>query len=182
MSLASAFATDPLFLWLMNSTTPVGSRMHLLFRALIRSDIGRPGHLMFVPDGGGGAAMWNDSESWKTPTWRMLPMIPAFIRAFGRGLWRAQKLETAMERQHPHDPHYYLGVLGVAADRQGSGLGSALIQPMLDRCDAEGLPAYLENSNPLNTPFYGRHGFADRGLIDLPEGAPPLQIMWRDPR
>ena len=53
---------------------------------------------------------------------------------------------------------------------------------MLDRCDAEGLPAYLESSNPQNTLLHARHGFSQTGEIVLGDGAPTVTAMWRDPR
>lgn len=54
--------------------------------------------------------------------------------------------------------------------------------PMVERCDREGVAAYLENSNPANEAFYVRHGFVATGPLDLPDGAPPMTAMWRDPR
>ena len=55
--------------------------------------------------------------------------------------------------------HLYLSTLGVEPSRQGLGLGSALIRPMLERADAEGLPCYLETFQPRNVPLYQKHGF-----------------------
>jgi hypothetical protein len=52
----------------------------------------------------------------------------------------------------------------------------------LDRCDAEGLPAYLESTNPENLPYYRRFGFEVTGEISLPEDEPKLWPMWREPR
>ena len=181
-SLASAFATDPIFLWIRGSTDPIGPNLVHLFDALMYADTRKDDHLAFVTDDGRGVAIWHDVDEWRMPIWQLLPALPAFLRAFGTGLLRAWRLEEAMERDHPPEPHYYLGVLGTHKDAQGQGLGSALMQPMVERCDTEGMPAYLENSNPANTPFYARHGFVDRGLVELPAGAPPLQAMWRDPR
>jgi hypothetical protein len=51
---------------------------------------------------------------------------------------------------------------------------------MLERADAEGLPVYLESSNPRNLTFYRRHGFEAWGeVIRMPEGGPSVQPMWR---
>ena len=61
---------------------------------------------------------------------------------------------------------------------QGMGLGSTIVDATLKRIDEMGLPAYLENSNPRNTPLYKRAGFLARKNI-APEGAPPLIPMWR---
>jgi RimJ/RimL family protein N-acetyltransferase len=63
--------------------------------------------------------------------------------------------------------------------RQGHGHGTALLRPILDRCDREGVPAYLEASNPRCARLYERLGFTTTGTI-RPLGAPPIQLMWRD--
>jgi GNAT superfamily N-acetyltransferase len=78
--------------------------------------------------------------------------------------------------------HEYLWMIGVTPDRQGEGLGTALINSVLDRCDREGLPAYLEASSARSRALYERLGFAPAGpALDLPDG-PQMWPMWRDPR
>jgi predicted N-acetyltransferase YhbS len=86
-----------------------------------------------------------------------------------------------MEKAHPEEPHWYLAVVGADPSRQGSGAGRAVIQAVLDDCDAQGLPAYLESSNPANVPYYARLGFQATGDL-TPPGGPTLTLMWRDPR
>ena len=61
-------------------------------------------------------------------------------------------------------------------------MGARLLAPVLARCDRDGLPAYLESSNPRNLPFYERHGFVRRTAVPLPSGCPLVTPMWRDPR
>lgn len=73
---------------------------------------------------------------------------------------------------HPHEPHWYLAVLGVDVHRHGKGLGALLMGHALARVDAEGLPAYLESSNPRNIPLCERHGFEVIGRIQ--SGASPV--------
>jgi ribosomal protein S18 acetylase RimI-like enzyme len=88
-----------------------------------------------------------------------------------------------VERLHPKGPpHWYLGVLGTRKKAQGRGVGSSLLAPVLDRCDDEGIPAYLESSKHSNIAFYRRHGFEVTGEIPLPFGGPSVWSMWRDPR
>ncbi|WP_406374443.1 GNAT family N-acetyltransferase [Streptomyces sp. NBC_00647] len=78
--------------------------------------------------------------------------------------------------------HAYLWMIGVAPERQGEGLGSALIGSVLERCDSEGLAAYLEASNDRSRALYERLGFVFTGRpLDLPDG-PRMWPMWRDPR
>jgi GNAT superfamily N-acetyltransferase len=84
---------------------------------------------------------------------------------------------------HPEGrAHAYLWMIGVAPERQGEGLGGALIESVLDRCDREGLAAYLEASNDRSRALYERLGFVvTGGSLDLPDG-PRMWPMWRDPR
>jgi ribosomal protein S18 acetylase RimI-like enzyme len=86
-----------------------------------------------------------------------------------------------IERHHPVLPHYYLSVIGTDPDQQGGGIGSALLAPVLSRCDSEGVAAYLESSKESNVGFYARHGFTVTDKVELPDG-PPLWFMWREPR
>lgn len=78
--------------------------------------------------------------------------------------------------------HWYLSLLGVDPPRQGQGLGGKLMQPVLAQADAEGLPCYLESSNPRNLPFYKRHGFEVVVEDNFPGGGPHFWTMRREPQ
>jgi ribosomal protein S18 acetylase RimI-like enzyme len=78
--------------------------------------------------------------------------------------------------------HWYLPTLGVDPPRQGQGVGSALIQPVLSRADAEGLLCYLETETAGNVAFYERHGFEVVVEDDLPRGGPHFWTMKREPK
>jgi ribosomal protein S18 acetylase RimI-like enzyme len=87
-----------------------------------------------------------------------------------------------MERKHPKTPqHWYLAVLGTAPDAQGRGLGSAVLGPVLEQCDRDGVGAYLESSKERNIDFYARHGFRVLEELRLLRG-PKMWKMWREPR
>lgn len=83
---------------------------------------------------------------------------------------------------HPHGrAHAYLLLIAVVPDRQGQGSGAALIESVLERCDREGLPAYLEASSARSSRLYERLGFAHLGEpLRLPDG-PLMYPMWREP-
>ncbi|WP_143860746.1 GNAT family N-acetyltransferase, partial [Nocardia cerradoensis] len=70
---------------------------------------------------------------------------------------------------HPREPHWYLAVLGTLPGVRGQGYGQALMRSRLDRCDAEGIPAYLESSKPQNVPYYERFGFDVTGTLAAPQ-------------
>lgn len=82
---------------------------------------------------------------------------------------------------HPREPHWFLPMIGVDPSRQGQGLGDRLMAHALTRVDADGLPAYLESSNPRNIPFYERHGFEALGKIQHGK-SPTIVPMLRQPR
>jgi GNAT superfamily N-acetyltransferase len=71
--------------------------------------------------------------------------------------------------------------VGVVPEATGQGRGSALLEPMLQRCDAERLPAYLEASGEDNARLYARLGFEPRDEIEIFEGV-RVRPMWREPR
>ena len=68
-----------------------------------------------------------------------------------------------LDTYHPQEPHWYLPMIGVDPIRQNCGLGSKLMAHTLIRCDEEGVPAYLESSNPASVSLYRRHGFEPIG-------------------
>ena len=93
---------------------------------------------------------------------------------------RLSSLGALTGDHHPTTPHFYLFIIGSSVP--GRGAGGHAIAPVLDRCDAEALGAYLESSNRRNLGFYRRHGF-EMVWEERPEpDAPPLVGMWRDPR
>ena len=83
-----------------------------------------------------------------------------------------------MAAYHPHEPHWYLPLIGVDPAHFGEGHGDALMSHALARCDRERVPAYLESSNPRNISLYRRHGFEPLGTIQV-GSSPPLVPMLR---
>lgn len=96
---------------------------------------------------------------------------------------RAEQVGRLTGAVHPHDrAHVYLLMIGVAPERQGEGLGTAMMAPVLERCDREGVPAYLEASSARSRQLYERLGFTFMGTaVQLPDG-PLMWPMWREPR
>ncbi len=135
--------------------------------------------LIYTTEDRTGAALWAPPGRWREDfrqSLRMLPMLPVLLPH----IVRSTRAVREIERRHPVAPHYYLSVIGTDTAKQGGGIGSALLAPMLDHCDETGAAAYLESSKESNLPFYTRHGFAVKECIELPEG-PPLWLMWREP-
>ncbi|UQX02937.1 GNAT family N-acetyltransferase [Streptomyces sp. RerS4] len=83
---------------------------------------------------------------------------------------------------HPTaEEHEYLLMIAVEPGRQGEGLGTELMRPVLERCDRDGVPAYLEASSERSKRLYERLGFEFTGeAVRLPDG-PLMWPMWRKP-
>jgi ribosomal protein S18 acetylase RimI-like enzyme len=86
-----------------------------------------------------------------------------------------------MTNLHPQESHWYLPLIGVDPARQGQKLGDKLMAHALARCDADGLPAYLDSSNPRNISLYQRHCFEILGKIQVGY-SPTIVPMLRKPR
>ncbi|OTB05484.1 hypothetical protein M426DRAFT_319749 [Hypoxylon sp. CI-4A] len=80
-----------------------------------------------------------------------------------------------------------LSILCTDPAYHGRGVGSAMIQSVLDVADAEGVTSYLE-SLPLPAPLYKRHGFVPVDTLEYDltraglEDKAVLTIMEREPK
>jgi GNAT superfamily N-acetyltransferase len=89
--------------------------------------------------------------------------------------------DTALDRRHPVGVRYHhLAMLAVRPDRQGEGIGTALLRSYHEQLDQQvWAPAYLEAADQRTRRLYLRHGYADHGPpIRLPDG-PFMYPMWR---
>lgn len=93
---------------------------------------------------------------------------------------RFQVLDESFVRRHPVGvPHEHLAILAVRPDKQGQGIGTALLRARHAVLDREETPAYLEASDAGTRAIYLKHGYVDLGEpIQLPDG-PPMYPMWR---
>lgn len=129
-----------------------------------------------------GATIWLPPGGWEVSLLRQILLLPGMAIRLGFSLGRLLRAMGALESNHPRLHHFYLVFAGVVPERQGKGIGSTLLTPVLERCDREIIPAYLEASTPLNRRLYERHGFEVTEEIRFAEDAPPVWRMWREPQ
>lgn len=181
-ALALAFADDPAWAHLLPDSTGRAERLLAFFTAEI-GNLAPDYRQVWVTEDGRGAAVWARPGRWRVPFGRTLRPARQMAGVFGRRLPLATWTQLRFERHHAPKPrHWYLHYLGVEPRAQGRGLGGALLAPVLERCDREGIPAHLEASTERSRMLYERNGFALTGAFDLPAGGPPLREMWREPR
>ena len=169
--LTRAFARDPFYLFLAGDASERSSRMRDGWRGILTYASAHLSDTWTTHDHAG-VALWLP-PGYAGPSFvDSLRVMPALARLAG---WRrlrliADAVGTLERRRHRHvpRPHFYLSALGVEPERQGEGIGSALLRPTLDRCDARGIPAYLETATARNVLLYERLGFEVIEELTLP--------------
>jgi GNAT superfamily N-acetyltransferase len=180
-SLSRAFYDDPVTTYLFPNERDRSRRLERYFRFHLKS--------LFIPRGEAwttpgleAASMWmlpgNRQPSVRQALWQTFPILAIL----GSRIGKAARLVQLLESHHPRSPHYFLGGIGTDPDVQGKGYGSALLNVVLQRCDAERVPSYLENSKERNLSFYESHGYEVIGEIFVPETTDKLWLMWREAR
>ncbi len=176
-ALADAFIDDPIFGWLIPGDARRRARLRRFFELELRYVVLPKGQIWTSAESTG-ASLELPPGAWRMPFTTQLAHGPGFTRVFGLRLPHALTLITLMENRHIREPHYYVAYVGVASAAQGQGLGTRLLHPTLDRCDEEGLPAYLEATSERNRALYERLGFRVQGELRL-GSSPPLWPMRR---
>jgi ribosomal protein S18 acetylase RimI-like enzyme len=177
--LAEALLDDPPNVWSIPDRGARRSVMPGFFRLFVEASVAA-GRALALEDRSGVCL-------WFPPGWEMGGEGPETFETRAREVLAEVlpgplAIVEAIEPHHPSTPaHYYLAFVAIRPERQGLGLGSALIRHGLDRCDGEVRPAYLEATSERNRGLYERLGFAVRSEIHLPDG-PTLWAMWREPR
>jgi len=171
-----AFSSDPLVRWLFPD--PI---RYLDIFPQIADAFGGNGlahGATFITGGGAGVALWlppgvePDNERMGALTAGNIEgdVSTEMVEVFGQ-----------MGAYHPDEPHWYLPLIGVDPASQGKGYGSVLMHHATERFDAEGVPAYLESTNPRNISLYLRYGFEILGTIQA-GSSPAVVPMIRHPR
>lgn len=181
-TLTLAFADDPV--WQPTLVRPTGSLEDVrpFWRIMVQGALRYP-HVWML-DGAAAVAVWippGGTEMTESQLAEMIELAEERLGAAGRDYLR--RVFDLFESAHPHaEPHYYLTLLGTHPDHRGHGLGMALLRENLARIDGEGMPAYLESSNPRNDARYQEVGFRPVVSFELPLDGATLTGMWRPPR
>lgn len=125
---------------------------------------------------------------WAVPNARGIDRdtMPGFVDVVQR--WNGGRTGLVLEglgalANHPAEPYWYLNSIATRRGRRAAGLGAQLLEPMLERADAEHAAVYLESSNPRNLTFYVRYGFEPWGeCLVMPESDARVQPMLRPAR
>ncbi|MEO0816067.1 MAG: GNAT family N-acetyltransferase [Pseudomonadota bacterium] len=176
--IAKAFAEDPVNLHVFGTERAIQSCMRILAR-----EVYLPAGHSFL-QGEDGATMWlPPGVAGNFGGLAQLKFAVAMARFATKGAMnRALGLSAQMAEHHPTEPHMYLFTIGAVQEARGKGVGKSLLAPVLAACDRDGIPVYLENSNPVNGGFYRAHGFETITTFQVGGDGPVMEPMWRSPR
>ena len=113
----------------------------------------------YVIDGGSAVSMWDaPGGSGIDASQAAGAAIPA-LDLPADATARLAAYDDAVHELIPSSPHWYLGVLATHPACAGRGWGLSVMRAGLDRAAKDGLPAFLETTNPANVAWYGRAGW-----------------------
>jgi ribosomal protein S18 acetylase RimI-like enzyme len=176
--LARAFHEDPIVNWVFEDEGKRPKYTRRFFAGRARVLIGQ--REIYTTDDMAAAAMWARPDEWRDPPLKALRELAILVPGVGARVGRVMRGLVQVESRHPKPPHWYLAVLGTDPSRQGEGLATRLLSGVLEDCDRDEVPAYLETGTERNVGFYNRHGFKVTEELQLPKG-PPVWLMWRQP-
>lgn len=175
-SIVLAFSSDPLARWVY----PSPQQYLKSFPDFVKIFAGKAfeQQTVYYTDNYSGAALWLPPQS--------QPNSDAIDIYLQQTISHEQQEKVfavfeQMSHYNPQEPHWYLALVGVDSTQQRQGYGSALIEPVLKKCDRQQQLAYLESSSPESRSLYERHGFKVMETIQI-DDSPPIFPMVRYPK
>lgn len=177
--ITEAFLTLPPSVWLVGEVAERRRVLGRYFTHLVQLAL-EAGSVATTPDRTAAALWFPHGVAIEAP-----PTLDELTAVVGAG--HADRFLTFEEHLHKHHPvgvpHHHLAVLAVSPQRQGRGIGTALMREHHRCLDAEGIPAYLEAASDTLPTLYARHGYERAPVpIRLPEDGTTMWPMWRAPR
>jgi GNAT superfamily N-acetyltransferase len=180
-AVVDGFVIDPLLRWVWPGDERYAVCAPAFFGLLL--DLRIACGEVWVADEGDSVAMWDPPGGLylPDPTWpdQRWAEVQQGFTVVERGRWTTYN--EALRVPEDAAPHWYLGVLATRRARQGTGLGRAVLTPMLAAADRTHLATYLETASDANLRFYGQLGFAPVREAEMPAG-PLCWLLRRDPR
>ncbi|WP_173078244.1 GNAT family N-acetyltransferase [Phytohabitans rumicis] len=129
------------------------------------------------------AAVWYDYSHFGTSAIVQQDWDALLTAACGVHAERFRLLDATFASYRPAVSHFYLAWIGVRPDRQGVGLGSALLAHRHADLDDVAIPSYAVAPSHACRRLFARHGYQDGRKIPfyLPANGPAMWPMWRDP-
>ncbi len=165
--------------WIVRKDQKYRQRLRLWFEMILRQSI-QFKHAYYEPQESS-VAIWYPPGSLKTSFIQDVLLIPKFLQVVGFRHFREKVIEfDRIIHKRPKEPHFYLALLGTVPCKQGKGVGSNMLNLVLNVCRDRKIPAYLE-SNDYAYQFYRRHGFEIVNEYILPNSNINIKSMMLNP-
>ncbi len=176
--IAEAFFPLAVCRWLIPDGTARRAAFPAYFRLYVEHAIADG--LVETTPGRDAAALWIPGDGPAEPPGSYKEQLAAIT---GPQLGRFLAFDEQLDSHHPAGVfHEHLAILAVRPDRQGQGIGTALLDSRHADLDDQSVPAYLEASDERTRRLYLAHGYTDHGSpIDLADGV-RMYPMMREPR
>ncbi len=126
-----------------------------------------------------------DSQNHRMTPWRLLRCGGLALSRLGADVRRLHeeydRFATEIHRNIITEPHQYIICIGIDPRRQGQGLASRMLQPVLEAAAAQGYSSYLETHNLQNVGIYQRYGFELASEHQLPNSNIVMYSMLKQP-
>ncbi len=168
-----AFRDDPLFTQLLPEEEVRREKILLIFELFLRYAT-HFGEVYATSRALEGVIMWIPSEhAVMTPEKMAHSGCLGVTQKIGEAFFETwAELFEHLENKHREVApfkHYYLAGMAVQPESQGQGYCGALMRPMIQRFDEQGIPCYLETQNEKNVGLYEHFGFEVREVFVVPK-------------
>lgn len=180
-TLAGAFDADPLWNWAFPDPGKRAKQFETWFGLFVESAL--PNGWVWISGEGKATSVWTPPNKTELSAEAKAKVEPFLTDELGAHAESVLEVMERFEAAAPDDQSfYYLSFLGTHPEYRGQGIGMKLLESNLARVDAEGMPAYLESSNPANNARYERLGFKPRSGFETPDEKHAVTTMWREAR
>jgi GNAT superfamily N-acetyltransferase len=177
-----AFETDPAWIWMFETADDSALRIREVMARIV--DGGLANNSVWRTDNCDSVAVWVPPGARELTPELEDELAGVLAAAGGETSRRALGLFDVFDKARSRaSTHQYLSVFATRPEKQGGGLGGALLRAAFGEFDRQSLPCYLESSNPTkNNALYEHLGFEIRETLDTPPRCPLVQSMWRTAR
>jgi ribosomal protein S18 acetylase RimI-like enzyme len=180
-TLAAAFGTDPLWSWAFPDPDKRAEQLATWLGFFVESAL--PNGWVWISGAGEATSVWTPPGKTELSAEAKAKVEPFLAAELGAHAESVLQVMGQFEAVSPDDESfYYLSFLGTHPEHRGHGIGMSLLETNLTHVDADGMPAYLESSNPANNARYERLGFKPHAEFTTPDGKHPVTTMWREAR
>lgn len=165
-TITTAFVKDPFLRLMLPDDEEYATHAPAFFGALFDKRVD-DGTIWLINDASA-VAMWDGPDSTTEAVFDLPPAAKAVMKEY----------DEQVHGVIPETRHWYLGVVATDPQHARRGLGRAVMRAGLDRASADGLPAYLETTNPGNVALYQSVGWTVEAQFERPL---PVWVMRQDP-